>query len=159
MLAFWVGKLLSLLTESLRLSGKTTHILTTWQSWWARLWGFTESNKTNSWVLGSPGCSFLGAPSFEDPKSGYPQNTSSKCLYKSFFLMDIWGDLLSHTIFLLQSEKMGFSILQKDPYMNFYWYNFWIFKNLGLVDLGFEVSESQKISLKGLRTLPILGKT
>ena len=35
---------------------------------------------------------------------------------------------------------MGFSILQE-------------FKNLGLVALGFEVSKSQKIILKGLRTL------
>ena len=49
---------------------------------------------------------------------------------------------------------MGFLNLQEDPYMNLFDITFVSFKNLGLVDLEFEVSKSQKIILKGLRTLP-----
>ena len=54
---------------------------------------------------------------------------------------------------------MGFSNLQEDPYMNLFDITFVSFKNLGLVDLEFEVSKSQKIILEGLWTLPIWGKT
>ena len=50
---------------------------------------------------------------------------------------------------------MGYSILQEDPDMNFNWYNFC----LGLIDLGFEVSKSQKNILNGLWTLPIWWET
>ena len=50
---------------------------------------------------------------------------------------------------------MEFAILQEDPFMNFD-ISLVSFKNLGLVDLGFEVSKSKKIILKGLRSLPKL---
>ena len=52
-------------------------------------------------------------------------------------------------------QKRDFQPSWKGPRWTLINKTFLSFENLGLVDLGFEVSKSQNIILKGLRTLPI----
>ena len=72
------------------------------------------------------------------------------------FSLHIWGDFLSHNIFFAAEwQKWDFRSSRKTPIWTLIDINFVSFKNLGLVDLGFEVSKSQKNIFKGLRTLPM----